>query len=93
MQQTLDIATQTLLEPASLQENQLDQVMGKLLSRQVDLADIFFQYSKLESWILEGAGSRGKLRRLRSAWLWKVKPNDVAAIRSALEGTGLLIVD
>ncbi len=53
MQQTLDIATQTLLEPASLQENQLDQVMGKLLSRQVDYADIYFQYSKLESWVLE----------------------------------------
>ena len=53
MQQTLEIATQTLLEPASIQENQLDQVMGKLLSRQVDYADIFFQYSKLESWVLE----------------------------------------
>lgn len=53
MQQTLDIATQTLLEPASLQENQLDQVMGKLLSRQVDYADIYFQYSKVESWVLE----------------------------------------
>ncbi|MGD2119346.1 MAG: metalloprotease TldD [Chromatiales bacterium] len=53
MPQTLDIARQTLLEPAALQESQLDQVMSQLLSRQIDAADIYFQYSKLESWVLE----------------------------------------
>jgi len=53
MQQTIDLATRTLLDPSSLNESQLDQVMGKLLSRQVDYADIYFQYNKLESWVLE----------------------------------------
>jgi len=53
MSQTLDIATQALLEPASLKTSQLDQVMSNLLSRQVDYADIYFQDSKHESWVLE----------------------------------------
>ncbi len=53
MQTSLPLATRAILEPASLDEHNLEQVMGALLSRQVDYADIYFQSSKLESWVLE----------------------------------------
>ena len=47
------IARETLLDTPGLSETQLLQVMDRLLSRQVDAADIFFQYGRLESWVLE----------------------------------------
>ena len=36
-------------EGDAAREGQLAQVMDRLLSRQVDAADIYFQYSRLES--------------------------------------------
>jgi TldD protein len=53
MTQSTAIARQTLLDTPGLSESQLGQVMDRLLSRQVDAADIFFQYGRLESWVLE----------------------------------------
>jgi len=53
MTQSLAIARETLLDHQGLTDNHLDQVMGRLLSRRVDAADIYFQYSRLESWVLE----------------------------------------
>ena len=53
MSQTLAIARETLLERPGLTDAQLEQVMDHLLSRQVDAADIYFQYGRLESWVLE----------------------------------------
>ena len=53
MSQNLAIARETLLDRPGLTDRQLDRVMDRLLSRQVDAADIFFQYSRLESWVLE----------------------------------------
>ncbi|OOZ36397.1 metalloprotease TldD [Solemya velesiana gill symbiont] len=49
----LDIAHATLLEPASLKEHDLDQVMDQLLANQIDAADVYFQAGRLESWVLE----------------------------------------
>jgi TldD protein len=51
--QSTAIARETLLETPGLSEAQLAQVMDRLLSRQVDAADIYFQYGRLESWVLE----------------------------------------
>jgi len=51
--QAIDIARRTLLETPGLSEVHLAQVMDRLLSRQVDAADLFFQYARLESWVLE----------------------------------------
>ncbi len=48
-----ELASAALLDPANLQQSQLDRVMSTLTSRQVDYADVYFQYSKLESWVLE----------------------------------------
>jgi len=49
----LDIATHTLLEPAGLSDQQLQQVLGKVLGHAVDYADLYFQSAHHESWILE----------------------------------------
>jgi len=53
MSEALDLARQALLDAPGLSENALSQVMDKLLSRRVDAADIYFQYSRLESWVLD----------------------------------------
>ncbi len=53
MSNALEIARATLLEAPGLSENALAQVMDRLLSRQVDTADIYFQYGRLESWVLD----------------------------------------
>jgi TldD protein len=49
----LEIAQQQLLAPAGLELHHLDKVLDHLLSHQVDLADIYFQSSRLEAWTLE----------------------------------------
>ena len=49
----LDIARSTLLEPTHLEENDLDQLVGQLSGQKIDHADIYFQYSRHESWLLE----------------------------------------
>jgi len=53
MSQSTAIARETLLDAPGLSEAHLTQVMDRLLSRQVDAADIYFQYGRLESWVLE----------------------------------------
>lgn len=53
MDQSLSIARSLLLEPTGISDTQLDDVMGQLLKSKVDIADIYFQYSKLESWVLD----------------------------------------
>ena len=48
-----ELAAEEILLPADLQQAQLEQIMAALTSRQVDYADIFFQSSRMESWVLE----------------------------------------
>ena len=49
----LEIVQQQLLAPAGLEQHHLDQVLDHLVSHQIDLADIYFQASRLEAWTLE----------------------------------------
>lgn len=49
----LEIAQHLLLEPAGLNETQLQGVLGKMLGSKVDNADLYFQTSRQESWVLE----------------------------------------
>lgn len=51
--ETLDLVKQSILEPVNLSEHQIDRVMSTLLSATVDEADIYFQLSRYESWVLE----------------------------------------
>ncbi|MGR9115288.1 MAG: metalloprotease TldD [Gammaproteobacteria bacterium] len=47
-------AKQSILAPAGLQDSDIDRIMGDLLSAPVDAADIYFQSSHYESWVMEG---------------------------------------
>ena len=49
----LTLARKSLLEPAGLGESDLARLMGQLMSGSVDYADLYFQYSRHESWSLE----------------------------------------
>lgn len=49
----LDLAKSILLEPFGLDEPALIQAMGTIFNHQVDYADLYFQFTKNESWGLE----------------------------------------
>jgi TldD protein len=49
----LDQATRLLLAPAALEFRQLSQVLADIHIHHVDYADLYFQYSRVESWSLE----------------------------------------
>jgi len=51
--QPLDIARETLLAPSGLTENDLQGVLDKLMGNRIDNADLYFQLSRHESWVLE----------------------------------------
>ena len=42
-----------LLAPAGIGASELERLMGRILDYQVDYADLYFQYSRHESWALE----------------------------------------
>lgn len=46
-------ATDVLLKPYALDVGALHKVLGGIMSHQVDYADLYFQYSRAESWSLE----------------------------------------
>ncbi len=49
----LEQVKQSLLQPAGIGDNELERVMGHMLGRAIDYADLYFQYSRYESWSLE----------------------------------------
>ncbi|MHB8454283.1 MAG: metalloprotease TldD [Acidiferrobacterales bacterium] len=53
MSNVLDHARGALLQPAGIGESEIGRMMGRLLDHRVDYADIYFQYSRHESWSLE----------------------------------------
>ncbi len=53
METSLQIARQTLLEPAELGEHHLRETVERLSGPGVDAADLFFQLHRLESWVLD----------------------------------------
>ncbi|MFZ3321400.1 MAG: metalloprotease TldD [Usitatibacter sp.] len=50
---TLDIAKATLLTPFGVDEVATRKVFGTILTHKADEADLYFQYSRSESWALE----------------------------------------
>ncbi len=50
----LNQVKQSILTPYGMQEKDIDQIMDSMLSAPVDNADIYFQSSHFESWVLEG---------------------------------------
>lgn len=55
----LDIARRDLLDPAGLTENQLQQVLSSILGNNIDNADLYFQSTYSESWVLEDGIIKG----------------------------------
>jgi TldD protein len=51
--QLLKLARQAILTPANIQDSDIEKLMNHLLSAEVDAADIYFQSSHSESWVLE----------------------------------------
>jgi len=70
MNDSLSIARETLLAPAQIDEHHLREVMERLAGHGVDAADLFFQYSRLESWVLDdGIVKEGNFSLERGAGL------------------------
>ena len=53
MTNTMNQVRQQLLEPAAIGDRELDTLMSQIMSRQVDYADIYFEYTRHETWNLE----------------------------------------
>ncbi len=49
----LALARRSLLEPAGIGESELTRLIGQLMTGGVDYGDLYFQYSRHESWSLE----------------------------------------
>ena len=50
---TLDLARERLLAPAGLGDTDLNAVLDRLLGHAIDSADVYFQSTRFESWVLE----------------------------------------
>ena len=46
-------AQQTLLAPYSIDEGHIEKLFGSMMAHKLDYADLYFQYSRAESWSLE----------------------------------------
>jgi TldD protein len=53
MSDLIEIARETILTPVGLAQQDLDRMLGQLTGKGVDAADLYFQSSRLESWVLE----------------------------------------
>lgn len=53
MSDTLAIARSQILAPVGLDDGHLERLVGALHSPAIDAADIYFQSSRLQSWVLE----------------------------------------
>ncbi len=53
MSDLIQIARDTILAPVGLGETDLDRMLGELTGNAIDAADLYFQSSRLESWVLE----------------------------------------
>lgn len=53
MTDSFTIADQYLLTPYELNTGKLQDIFGRILTRRIDYADIYFQYSRSEGWVLE----------------------------------------
>ena len=49
----LKTAVETLLEPSGLERSDIDGLLARMMSHQLDYADLYFQYSRHEAWSLE----------------------------------------
>src|SRR5690348_17835762 len=53
MDSQLTLAERSLLSPGGLSTNDLERVFARLMGPSIDAADLYFQHSRSESWVLE----------------------------------------
>ncbi|NIN35182.1 MAG: metalloprotease TldD [Gammaproteobacteria bacterium] len=53
MSKSLDIATQQLLANSGLQLNDIHNTLGQVMAHDIDMADLYFESTRTESWVLE----------------------------------------
>jgi len=53
MNQYLEIARQHLLTPVGIEVSDLQKTLGQIMTRSIDQADLYFESSRSESWVLE----------------------------------------
>jgi TldD protein len=53
MKNTFDIAKENLLNPTGLTEDALFDVIGQIMTHNIDYSDLYFQTTRHESWVLE----------------------------------------
>ncbi len=53
MNDSIAIARNSILAPVGLADSDLDRLIGALQSPAIDAADVYFQSSRLQSWVLE----------------------------------------
>ena len=53
MHTTLATASQHLLDPGELDETSIRSALDRLMAHKLDAADLYFQHSRSESWVLE----------------------------------------
>ncbi|WP_448098531.1 metalloprotease TldD [Luteibacter yeojuensis] len=53
MDSLISLAERRLLTPGGLASNDLDRVFSQLMGPSIDAADLYFQHSRSESWVLE----------------------------------------
>ncbi len=50
---SLTVVDRELLQPAGLDLSQLDRALGALMTRQLDYGDLYFQFTRIETWTIE----------------------------------------
>ncbi len=53
MTQQLKIATRQLLSPTGIERRDIEQTLDRIIVNDVDYADLYFEYSRAEAWVLE----------------------------------------
>ena len=53
MTDPIHIARDRILAPVGLENKDIDRLLGQLKGPSIDAADIYFQSSRLQSWVLE----------------------------------------
>src|SRR5574337_1336401 len=53
MDSLISLAESKLLSPGGISSNDLERVSGQLMGPSIDAADLYFQHSRSESWVLE----------------------------------------
>ena len=53
MSKALELAKQQLLDPVGLDTGDIQNTLDKLMAHDIDAADLYFEASRAESWVME----------------------------------------